>query len=232
MKKAGLGVAFATLLLAATIPLRGAHAVVVYSEDFNSGFQGSALDLSKDPVGNKSDRYDPTYYYTINNADSWTFSGSAYFALGGGTTAENSTNGAVLLNETTGVGTTVVGLSTGQTYALSFNYWGDNRPGQSYSLLVYVNGILVDTINDTDGAPGSNPTGTIVTINGLTTVGGNLTLLFAQASGSQASPIFDDVQISATPLPAALPLFASGLGALGLLGWRRKRKAQAARAAA
>jgi hypothetical protein len=30
---------------------------------------------------------------------------------------------------------------------------------------------------------------------------------------------------SATPLPAALPLFATGLGALGLLGWRRKRKA-------
>lgn len=29
----------------------------------------------------------------------------------------------------------------------------------------------------------------------------------------------------ATPLPAALPLFATGLGALGLLGWRRKRKA-------
>jgi hypothetical protein len=30
-----------------------------------------------------------------------------------------------------------------------------------------------------------------------------------------------------TPLPAALPLFASGLGALSLLGWRRKRKAAA-----
>jgi hypothetical protein len=28
---------------------------------------------------------------------------------------------------------------------------------------------------------------------------------------------------SATPLPAALPLFVTGLGALGLLGWRRKR---------
>jgi hypothetical protein len=28
-----------------------------------------------------------------------------------------------------------------------------------------------------------------------------------------------------TPLPAALPLFATGLGALGLIGWRRKRKA-------
>ena len=31
-----------------------------------------------------------------------------------------------------------------------------------------------------------------------------------------------------TPLPAALPLFAAGLGALGLLGWRRKRKNAAA----
>ena len=33
--------------------------------------------------------------------------------------------------------------------------------------------------------------------------------------------------ISATPLPATLPLFASGFGALGLVGWRRRRKAQA-----
>ena len=31
-------------------------------------------------------------------------------------------------------------------------------------------------------------------------------------------------QLNAVPLPAALPLFATGLGALGLLGWWRKRK--------
>jgi hypothetical protein len=35
----------------------------------------------------------------------------------------------------------------------------------------------------------------------------------------------------ATPLPAAFPLFATGLGAFGLLGWRRKRKAAAIAAA-
>jgi hypothetical protein len=35
-----------------------------------------------------------------------------------------------------------------------------------------------------------------------------------------------------TPLPAALPLFATGLGAIGLLGWRRKRKNAAAIAVA
>ena len=33
--------------------------------------------------------------------------------------------------------------------------------------------------------------------------------------------------IQATPLPAALPLFATGLGLTGLLGWRRKRKTAA-----
>ena len=32
---------------------------------------------------------------------------------------------------------------------------------------------------------------------------------------------------STVPLPATLPLFVKGLGALGLLGWRRKRKAAA-----
>ena len=32
------------------------------------------------------------------------------------------------------------------------------------------------------------------------------------------------VGVAEPPLPAALPLFVTGLGALGLLGWRRKRK--------
>lgn len=39
--------------------------------------------------------------------------------------------------------------------------------------------------------------------------------------------VFTNVVAAETPLPAALPLFASGLGALGLLGWRRRRRTQA-----
>jgi len=38
---------------------------------------------------------------------------------------------------------------------------------------------------------------------------------------------FDNFRVFETPLPATLPLFATGLGALGLLGWYRKRKAAA-----
>jgi hypothetical protein len=47
-------------------------------------------------------------------------------------------------------------------------------------------------------------------------------LWFNSDNGIQAS--FDDLTVTPTPLPAALPLFATGLGALGLLARRRKRK--------
>jgi hypothetical protein len=49
----------------------------------------------------------------------------------------------------------------------------------------------------------------------LTCGGDNPTALRVEMSGTA----------TATPLPAALPFFAAGLGAMGLLGWRRKRKA-------
>jgi hypothetical protein len=55
------------------------------------------------------------------------------------------------------------------------------------------------------------------------------------ATGVLGNPIISEVNLSGTgvaavsntPLPATLPLFATGLGALGLLGWFRKRKTHA-----
>jgi hypothetical protein len=47
----------------------------------------------------------------------------------------------------------------------------------------------------------------------------------------QQGNILDNVTLSTTPLPATLPLFAGGLGMLGLFGRRRKQKALNALAA-
>jgi uncharacterized protein (TIGR03118 family) len=48
------------------------------------------------------------------------------------------------------------------------------------------------------------------------------TLYFTDGINGETAGLFGAIQ--STPLPAALPLFASGLGALGLFGWRRKRR--------
>ena len=50
--------------------------------------------------------------------------------------------------------------------------------------------------------------------------------LFDQTSGlfNSASVLVTASSVLETPVPAALPLFATGLGALGMLGWWRKRK--------
>jgi hypothetical protein len=47
-------------------------------------------------------------------------------------------------------------------------------------------------------------------------------------TGDNIVGFFVEFSPSPVPLPGSLPLFATGLGALGLLGWRRKRKATAA----
>ena len=60
--------------------------------------------------------------------------------------------------------------------------------------------------------PGQNPSAGLVNQNNLvSTATTNLTF----------------TPVPQVPLPAALPLFAGGLGALGLFGWRRKKKAAA-----
>ena len=66
----------------------------------------------------------------------------------------------------------------------------------------------------------------------LTNTGAATNLFYTVPSGgevfeSTTASLFSFTPVGAVPLPAALPLFATGLGALGLLGWRRKRKLSA-----
>ena len=61
---------------------------------------------------------------------------------------------------------------------------------------------------------------------------GNYIISTFLAVGNVTDPNFQvNFSLATTPIPAALPLFGTGLGALGLLGWRRKRKSTAAIAA-
>jgi hypothetical protein len=59
--------------------------------------------------------------------------------------------------------------------------------------------------------------------NAIDTSGGSFTSATSFTPGT-----WQRTDVSVVPVPAALPLMASGLGALGLIGWRRKRKAAAA----
>lgn len=59
-------------------------------------------------------------------------------------------------------------------------------------------------------------------------------LFYAAVGGSSGDDIFDyrleirgltpTAAVSAVPVPAALPLFGTGLAVMGFVGWRRKRK--------
>ena len=72
------------------------------------------------------------------------------------------------------------------------------------------------------------PNGVIYSLNDDTlTVTWNV---LEETGGGPSGTYFAEFEFTGTtPLPAALPLFASGLGGLGLIGWwRRKRTARAA----
>ena len=70
-----------------------------------------------------------------------------------------------------------------------------------------------------NGVSGNYAKGNGTGTGGWTSAGGLEPMALIQGTGTVVSPV---------PLPATLPLFATGLGALGLLGWRRKRKAASA----
>jgi hypothetical protein len=128
-------------------------------------------------------------------------------------------------------------LTNGTSVTLNFNIIGPNET-LSDTLNIVLTGITPD--------PALNFINTVVDVHFLSDTGNLLPLanaitltetgsfqdvspFIAQASQlSNLSITFasdlSDPSAVVTPVPAALPLFATGLGALGLLGWRRKRK--------
>jgi len=83
---------------------------------------------------------------------------------------------------------------------------------------------------------GSPITGVLLSINGIisglsssnVSFGANfVTIFFPDTQWSDRSSATIELQTSPVPIPAAFPLLAAGLGAMGFMGWRRKRKTAA-----
>jgi hypothetical protein len=116
----------------------------------------------------------------------------------------------------------------------SFNVWTNQNlvtDLTQFVLLRVTPGIDVFNIDPTKH-PDFSATGSAITF-GFEAVAGGAGVL-TSITGVDNDPITvtftPSVLVSQTPLPGALPLFATGLGALGLLGWRRKKKAAALQA--
>jgi|ERR1035437_5356988 hypothetical protein len=178
-------------------------------------------DLPPPTGGNPNTLPDPWYGSTNT-----TFLGSSSQA-----TAADPDEAAVLIQNT---GPAAVTLSQGATVG-GFTLWDTliGAGGLSIGAGDYV--ILSGTTSSNmDGSDGIFSNSLVkLTINGTLysfTDSTNALIGSPIGSANETIPwtqIGDISATSATPLPAALPLFATGLGALGLLGWRRKKKAAA-----
>ena len=224
--------------LALFAPLAGANVVPPYAQSFNdAAFQGGTLVLSATSTvdSGTSDLFGATNYYTINNANGWTFGNGAFYAVQANADGTNAApyNGAILLNEggVSGPSSTTAPLATqdfsttlttvaGQWYTVQTHYFGDNRPGGSYVLDLYLNGARSASASGTDGASGSlaSPYTFSYTFQAYTT---STVVGYGQSqSVNQASAIIDDISVTpVVPLPATAWLLASGvIGLLGLVG--------------
>jgi hypothetical protein len=119
---------------------------------------------------------------------------------------------AIYIGSNTGPGAFFLGYLTGTNNAFSFTSFDVSSPAYAAMLAAGLEvWIAINTGSQLD------PTGTD---------GWLVSLSKSVLTTDGASP--GDPNPGTTPVPAALPLFATGLGAMGLLGWRRKKKAATA----
>ena len=174
------------------------------------------------------------------NAVSYTTSGFSLGQLGGSGTfvgqltglASSGTfvdGGTINLNFLTFTGINT-GVATNNTYSISEKMTVNSGTPQQLTVPFSLNINRTDALTIVGGTTLSFLSGGSlwqVVVNGLTlTTSGPGGIASGWLTASVTDPPTGD-NVSQAPLPAALPLFASGLGAMGLFSWWRKRKSAA-----
>jgi hypothetical protein len=113
-------------------------------------------------------------------------------------------------------------------YQLSFwvgNYSANNGLAAPVSVNITDGTSNTILLSETAAAPITNESSTWVQfVYNFIADGTSNTITFGEVANGPTYVGLDDVSITATPLPGALPLFVTGIGVIGLLGWRRKRR--------
>jgi hypothetical protein len=181
--------------------------------DTSAGFGGT-------PIANGYQGLNWTNWSVLNTADA-----AAIFGPSGATPGTVSTpNVAYNADGQEAIFSSTTPFNLNSAYLTSV--WNDNL---QVTITGKLNGVTKDvatfTLSATLATLETFNFGDINEVDLLVTVAGTP---HSGYSGAGTQVALDNLTISAVPLPAALPLFATGLGTLGLLGWRRKRKAKGA----
>lgn len=116
---------------------------------------------------------------------------------------------------------------TANVRAVAFDYFvGD--PGATVGSItgsISVNGAVAAGTTNTHGSPA-----TPVPFFGVISDSPILSIILSRTATGAFQPdqveFIKGISFATTPIPAALPLFSTALGGLGLLGWRRRKAAE------
>jgi choice-of-anchor C domain-containing protein len=125
-----------------------------------------------------------------------------------------------------GIFQTITGLNNGQEYTVSF--YVAATPGYGPQDINVSFGSTNQLVSLGDTGSNSNMNWAVQTIKFIADATGTALLKFAGTGNlinNAAGMALDNVTIAATPIPPAILLFASALGGMGLLGYRRKKQA-------
>ncbi|MCP4616949.1 MAG: hypothetical protein GY844_10975 [Bradyrhizobium sp.] len=190
---------------------------------------GTITDPPSPPVGTPTSEQATTVSFDVTGSGA----SNALFLNAGGRSFTGTQQGG-------GVTQTFSTLGGIATFTADIAAWTRSNSLGIGLLSVLLDGVLMDS-HDFGNADGTVGGITLRSVLGFTTelsAGSHTLTLLATRGYAPASGVthqyFDNVSldVAQTPLPAALPMFISGLGVVGALWRRNRKKAQAASAAA